>query len=79
MWFNKTYKIKHLKPNYINIKINGKKAQALVHQLVNKNFDLFSSLKKALIFYGFRKLDITTIFKKPSTYSYKENMRRLFI
>jgi hypothetical protein len=25
MWFNKIYKIKQLKPNYINIKINGMK------------------------------------------------------
>jgi len=25
IWFNKMFKIKHLNPNYINIKINGKK------------------------------------------------------
>jgi len=27
VWFNKMCKIKHLKPNYINIKINCKKSQ----------------------------------------------------
>jgi hypothetical protein len=27
IWFNKMCKIKHLKPNYINIKINGNKSQ----------------------------------------------------
>jgi hypothetical protein len=27
IWFNKMYRIKQLKPNYINIKINGRKPQ----------------------------------------------------
>jgi len=27
IWFNKLCKIRHLKPSYINIKINGKKSQ----------------------------------------------------
>jgi hypothetical protein len=27
VWFNKMCKIKHLKSNYVNIKINGKKSQ----------------------------------------------------
>jgi hypothetical protein len=27
MWFNKMYKIKHLKPNYINVNINGEESQ----------------------------------------------------
>jgi hypothetical protein len=27
IWFNKMCRIKHLKQNYINIKINGKKSQ----------------------------------------------------
>jgi hypothetical protein len=27
MWFNKMCKTKHLKPNYINIKVNGKSSQ----------------------------------------------------
>jgi hypothetical protein len=27
VWFNKMCRIKHLKPNYINIKVNGKKSQ----------------------------------------------------
>jgi len=27
IWFNKMCKIKHLKPNYTNIKMNGKKLQ----------------------------------------------------
>jgi len=48
VWFNKMCTIKHLKANYINIKVNGKKSQdkktatnaikyrILVHQLANK-------------------------------------------
>jgi len=27
IWFNEMCKIKHLKPNYINIKVNGDKSQ----------------------------------------------------
>jgi len=27
IWFNKKWKIKQLKPNYINIKINGQKPE----------------------------------------------------
>jgi len=27
VWFNKMCKIKHLKPNYLNIKVNGNKSQ----------------------------------------------------
>ena len=31
IWFNKMCKIKHLKPNYINIKVNGEKSKDKIH------------------------------------------------
>ena len=35
IWFNKMCKIKHLKPNYISIKVNGKKSQDKIHWCIS--------------------------------------------
>ena len=47
VWFNKMCKIKHLKPNYVNIKVNGKKSQGYFNNCNFSKDELMSYLMMA--------------------------------